>query len=253
MTPRQGDYGLDAPYAPAGIALGGAVLLGFGIWSMTSVGVLAGVVQVVVALFLFACAASYLYTSRRGKFVCWWRVLDRLGLRGDEHVLDLGCGRGAVLLMAAERVPDGAAAGVDLWRGQDQSGNAEEATRRNAEVEGVTDRVALHTGDLTALPFDQPGFDLVASSLALHNLNATGRDEAVREAARVLRPGGRLTIADIRHTERYAEVLSVAGLTDVHRESLGWRFWYGGPWVRTTLLTASKPTASPHGEPSARR
>jgi cyclopropane fatty-acyl-phospholipid synthase-like methyltransferase len=68
-------------------------------------------------------------------------LLDSLDLRGDEHVLDLGCGRGAVLLMAAQRLTIGRAVGVDLWKTSDQSGNAEAATRRNADAEGVADRV----------------------------------------------------------------------------------------------------------------
>jgi arsenite methyltransferase len=51
---------------------------------------------------LFLCSAAiYLDTTLCGKFTVWSRLLDRLGLRGDERVLDLGCGRGAVLLAAA--------------------------------------------------------------------------------------------------------------------------------------------------------
>ena len=49
----------------------------------------------------------YLDATRRGKFVVWAQLLDTLGLRGDERILDLGCGRGAVLLMAAERLTTG--------------------------------------------------------------------------------------------------------------------------------------------------
>ena len=85
----------------------------------------------------------YLDATLRGKFVVWAQLLDTLGLRGDERILDLGCGRGAVLLMAAERLTTGRAVGVDLWQRADQSGNGEAATRRNAVAEGVADRVEL--------------------------------------------------------------------------------------------------------------
>ena len=131
-----------------------------------------------------------LYTSLRGKFVVWAELLDRLALRGDERVLDLGCGRGAVLLLAAQRLTTGRAVGVDLWRKSDQSGNAAEATRRNAVAEGVADRVELHTADMTALPFADGSFDVVLSSVAVHNIKGrAGRDRAIGEAVRRAAPG----------------------------------------------------------------
>jgi hypothetical protein len=59
---------------------------------------------------------------------------------------------------------------------------------------------------------------------------------------RVLRPGGRLAIADIRYvTAEYTARLRERGMEDVHARGLGWRFWYGGPWVATNLVTARKP------------
>lgn len=50
---------------------------------------------------LLANAGVYLRTTLRGKLRIWERELDRAGLRGDERLLDLGCGRGAVLIAAA--------------------------------------------------------------------------------------------------------------------------------------------------------
>src|SRR6266487_3801412 len=86
-------------------------------------------------------------------------------------------------------------------RSADQSGNSAEATRRNAIAEGVADRVELLTADMTALPFEDNSFDVVVSSLAIHNIpGRAGREKALTEAVRVLRPGGRLLIADVRGT-----------------------------------------------------
>jgi hypothetical protein len=48
-------------------------------------------------------------------------------------------------------------------------------------------------------------------------------------------------IADIRATAIYAEALRMLGASNVGRQRLGWRFWWGNPVVATTLLTASKP------------
>jgi arsenite methyltransferase len=155
----------------------------------------------------------------------------------------LGVGFGAVLLAAAHRLPRGRAVGLDLWRSVDQSGNATEATQRNAGVEGVADRVELHTGDMTALPFTNGEFDVVVSSLAIHNIaKPGGRGQAIDEAIRVLRPGGRLLIADIMHAAAYAEHLTGLGSADVAVRTLGWRFWYGGPWMAARLVSATRPT-----------
>jgi ubiquinone/menaquinone biosynthesis C-methylase UbiE len=192
--------------------------------------------------FMLIILASYLYTTLRGKFVVWAELLDRLGLRGDERILDLGCGRGAVLLLAAQHLTTGRAVGVDLWRSVDQSGNSAEAAQRNAIAEGVADRVELHTGDMTALPFEDNGFDLVLSSLAIHNISGrAGREKAINEAVRVLRPGGRLMIADIQATRQHQAQLARIGMNDIARRRLGWRFWWGGPWGATRLVTATKP------------
>jgi arsenite methyltransferase len=232
---RNGTYGIDAPYLLPVPAL------------LIVANIIDGVVSgtpwpFAVAGVVTACACCGLYASRRGKFVVWAELLDRLALRGHERVLDLGCGRGAVLLIAAQRLTTGRAVGVDLWKRHDQSGNSAEATRLNAIAEGVSDRVELHTADITALPFDHGCFDVVVSSVAIHNIKGgDGRGRAIEEAVRVLRPGGRLLIADIWATGRYRAHLSELGMIDVARRGLGWRMWWSGPWLSTHLVTATKP------------
>jgi arsenite methyltransferase len=232
---RNGSYGIDAPYL---LPILGALLA-----ANVVQGVVSGSVWPFVgALVVLACAACGLYTSRRGKFVAWAELLDQLNLRGDERILDLGCGRGAVLLLAAQRLTTGRAVGVDLWRRGDQSGNAAEATRRNALAEGVADRVELHTADMTALPFDADSFDLVVSNVAIHNIkDSVGREKALEEAVRVLRRGGRLMIADLWATRAYRSHLMKLGMLSVTRRGMGRRMWWSGPWLATHLATATKP------------
>jgi len=242
----RGEYGYDGDYrlipAPVVAAIFALICL-----AVAALAVVAAVYGHIVWAVIAACVAAllvvngflFIRVTRVGKFEIWARVLAGLDLRGDERVLDIGCGRGAVLLAVAKLLPRGTATGVDIWRA-DQTGNSPEATWRNAELEGVTDRITLDTGDMTRLPYDDGAFDLIVSSLAIHNLpDMDQRLAAVEEAARVVRPGGRIAIADIGFTRRYAARLRELGLRDVRRRGLGWRSWWG-PGIATYLVTATK-------------
>jgi arsenite methyltransferase len=233
------DYGFDAPAVPIGLAVAAVVLIG--LTAIVAVGT-AGwwwLMPLACGLFVGLSCASYVYTTRRGKFVVWAGLLSELGLTGRERVVDLGCGRGAVLIMLARLVPQGRAVGVDLWRSVDQSGNDPTSTLSNAAAEAVT--VDLVTADMRTLPLATGSVDVVVSSLAIHNVpDDPGRMRAVSEAARVLRPGGRLVLADFRHAQAYADHLAGLGLTDLTVRDLGWRFWYGGPWGGTSAVTATR-------------
>ncbi|KZV15046.1 hypothetical protein F511_08104 [Dorcoceras hygrometricum] len=167
-------------------------------------------------------------SSLYGKRILLRRMVDSLVLRGGEQALDVGCGRGMLLLETASRLPRGRVTGIDLWSTRDQSGNAAEATARNAELAGMADRVQIDTGDMRQLPYADASFDAIVSSLAIHNLpTETDREQAVREIARVLKPGGQLALLDFRHTALYAQVLREAGL-DVRRLWPEFRMF---PWV----------------------
>jgi arsenite methyltransferase len=238
MARRRGSYGIDAP----------KLLPVLGILVVINIidGVISGTVwPYLAAVVVMGCGCLGLYASRRGKFVVWDQLLRQLEPRGDERILDIGCGRGAVLLMAAQHLTTGQAVGVDLWNKGDQSGNAIEATERNATAEGVADRVELRTADMTALPFEDNTFDVVLSSIAIHNVKSrAGRNQVMEQAVRVLRPGGRLMIADLWCTSQYRAHLAALGMINIARRDLGWRMWWGGPWLPTHLVTATKPHGS---------
>jgi SAM-dependent methyltransferase len=224
-------YGVDAPAFPMVTgAAGVACCLAAARWPRRRTA------MATVGTAVLASTGVYLHTTLRGKLRLWERELDQIGLKGDEQLLDLGCGRGAVLIEAAKRLPAGRASGADLWS-LDQSGNSPEATLANAAAAQVADRVEVHTADMTALPFADDSFDVVTSAMAIHNIPSfEDRYRAVDEAMRVLRPGGQLLVADLWWvSRRYAEHLGQGTL-----RPLGARYWYGGPWFGVTLLHVVK-------------
>jgi arsenite methyltransferase len=193
----------------------------------------------ITAIWCSVAATVMVWGSRVGKLRLRDRILDGLALRGDEQVLDVGCGRGLLLLGAARRLPKGKASGIDLWQKQDQSGNTPDTTRENARIEGVEARIELATGDMRELPFKAKRFDVVVSSWAIHNLyDAKARRDAILEIARVLKPGGRVRIIDIRHTAEYEGALRDAGLVDVSRSGPSFLFV-----IPSRVVSARKPVA----------
>lgn len=226
------DYGLDAPGVVRNLVLGGvagALLWGsarLGLWSgQIAIPLSTDVLRIGVAdsgrFFAIALPLTALWMvweSKVGKLRNRDRMLDRLAWRGDEQVLDLGCGRGLLMIGAARRLTTGTATGVDIWQEEDLSGNRPEATLDNARREGVAARVDVRTADMRALPFAEASFDVVVSRAAIHNLyDAADRAQAIRELARVLKPGGRALIEDIRHGREYEAAFRRSGCTAIER------------------------------------
>jgi cyclopropane fatty-acyl-phospholipid synthase-like methyltransferase len=170
----------------------------------------------IIGAIFWGQGAFMIWSSRVAKLALRDRLLDSLEFKGDEKVLDVGCGRGLMLIGAAKRLKSGKATGIDIWNTQDLSGNSAEATRQNAKIEGVSDRVRIENGDARKLVYPDNQYDVVVSTLAIHNIpEKADRDTAIREMWRVLKPGGKLLIYDIFHTGAYEKVLREQGAADV--------------------------------------
>jgi len=236
-----GRFGVDAPWVPWLLVGIGAVYLAlagcaFWLWDSLAFGIVIGV----VGFLMLGSAAVYWHTTLRGKFVVWQEVLSEL--EPAPRVLDMGCGRGAVAIMTALHFPAAHIEGIDLWRSVDQSGNSATAAAENARCNSVTGRVAFTTADMTALPSPDDAFELVTASLSIHNIpSSAGRARAVDEAWRVLAPGGHLVVVDISKVGEYERRLREIGAVGIIRKPLGWRMWWGGPWMSTDVLQATKP------------
>ncbi len=226
LPPPKADYGIDAPKMVRHMFRRGVIvfLLGAAIWFMNrssapGPGFWLFCVLAIIGLAFVGTALFMRWSSQVGKLRVRDEILDALPWRGDEKVLDAGCGRGLLLIGAAKRISKpGRATGADIWSTDDLAGNSADAAMANARAEGVADRVKIDTGDLRKLPYGASIFDTVLSSLAIHNLDDDDREKAVRELWRVLKPGGHLAIFDVSHTGDYLEILKSAG-AQVVRES----------------------------------
>ncbi len=117
-------------------------------------------------------------------------ALDLAGIASGERVLDIGCGPGTLAILAARRVgPEGEVHGID------PSPEMIELAEKKVANAGV--RARFQTGVAERLPFPDESFDLVLSSLMLHHLPDDVKTQALKEVARVLKPGGRLLAVDM--------------------------------------------------------
>lgn len=243
MAASQPDYGLDAPGIVRDMFTRGGWFLAFGLalWFMNRVeypgpswSLLSALGS--IGLVFLMVGAVMLWSSRVAKFKLRDEILDAAELKGDEKVLDAGCGRGLLLIGAAKRLKAGRATGIDIWSTEDLSNNSSEATRENAKLEGVADKVRVESGDVRKLVYPESNFDVVVSSLVVHNIPDAGeRAQAIREMYRVLKPGGRLAMFDLFKTREYAKVLEACGAQNITLGSMRW-LWMVPGW----MLTAKK-------------
>ena len=216
QSPTKPDYGIDAPGVVRNLFIAGVLLpvlsymfpvLRFGpviiLWKSGAV--------VTGALCLIEGVLMIIY-AKHGKFLHRDRMLGMLNWKGDEQVLDVGTGRGLLMIGAAKKLTTGKAVGIDIWSTKDLSGNAMDKTLRNADLEGVRNKIDVQSGDASAMKFPDASFDVVVSNLCIHNIpSRAGRDQACREIIRVLKPGGKAIISDFIKTGDYVKAFKAAG------------------------------------------
>jgi len=208
------------------------------------------VALILIGVFIFSYGffmSSYMtISSRYRKIKVREKLLDRvenfLNFDDVELGIDVGCGRGLMLIGAAKRMNRGKVIGFDLWNNKDQFNNNPEETQRNVNLEKVADLVEIKTADARNLPLGNNTVDLVMSHWVVHNIEPFDEQIiAINEQWRVLRKGGILVLADIANVEKYSKHLAKLGAENIEFDDGGLEakvmgFLSGGTFVPQTLI-----------------
>jgi len=194
--PEIADYGNWVPskfvLVPAvlGLLLGGLSLL------LPVLGILAVIFLLCALYFAYA---RYMFSPGGGDIQTKVQdlVLDHIsGWDGVGKALDIGCGSGALTIRIAKAYPQAGVTGIDYWGSSWEY--SQRVCDRNAEIEGVAERVTFQRASAASLPFDDGAFDLVVSNLVFHEVRDV-RDKKIllKEALRVVKPGGWFVFQDL--------------------------------------------------------
>jgi len=209
------------PRVPLGLYLLALVGFAFGVASFTSLlpdsALLKFSTLIVGILLMLPALLAYNFARRKWTYAATIRtqIFDSLALRGDEKVLDVGCGSGLLVNEAARQLSTGKATGIDIWAPHSGGGNFA-LLMKNAKAEGVADKIEFKQADVRKLPFNDASFDVIVSSGALHHISRdrAEHEQAINEMLRVLKPGGRIALMDISHMiEGYASNMQAKGVT----------------------------------------
>jgi SAM-dependent methyltransferase len=117
------------------------------------------------------------------------KCIDLARLRGDEAVLDAGCGPGSLSARLAPALPDGKVNACDI--------SARMVSIASKKVKRFGSAVELEVGDLRELPYPDRSFEVVFTNLTFHHLDSSEKFRAVGEIYRVLKPGGAYVSAEL--------------------------------------------------------
>lgn len=137
------------------------------------------------------------FSSRGALRTLRQRTIGLAQLQPGEQALDVGCGTGTLALEAARYLsPSGSITGVDPGSQQIARACTKAARRHVPRVS-----IEFKTGAIEQLPFPDQTLDVVFSTLMMHHLPTPLKRQGLAEIARVLKPGGRVVIADFTHKQ----------------------------------------------------
>ncbi len=123
-------------------------------------------------------------------------IVAKVNWDGKGKILDIGTGSGSLIIKLAKTFPKSFLTGIDYWGGNWEYSKAQ--CQQNAEIEGVSDRIDFLKASAAELPFNDDEFDIIVSCLTFHEVKDTeNKTEVIKEALRVLKPGGEFVFLDL--------------------------------------------------------
>ncbi len=230
-TKGKAGFGVDQPGALIQLVAAGMIMIvtGFVVASTVfrsdaALGTVFLVGMPVAGAMILAVTASIYWSNRLGKPREIVNVMKEIPWGGSEVAVDVGCGRGLMMIDAAKRFDHGIAVGADVWRPRDVSGNDPTSVWANARVAHVLDNVALVKSDARSLPFANDSVDVGMSSMTIHLLGGRSiQQAAIKELVRIVKRGGRVAIIDAGRGGEYADYLKEEGMVDLRISRIRFR------------------------------
>jgi len=169
-------------------------------------GILIAVSVIFGALSVYMIYSYWLFGKNDGglqKQLCN-ALLDRLDWGGMGKALDIGTGCGRAAMYLAKRYPSAHCVGIDFW---DNPWNYSKGIcDKNAEIEGMADRVSFQRASAVNLPFKDGEYDLVISNFVFHSVRVVNKIPLIKEAVRVVKKGGLFAFQDLFNKQFYGDM-----------------------------------------------
>lgn len=181
-------------YALPIITILSAIFFVIGILVAIFLWLVAGVILVGFGIYLILSYGISLLLMNQTKASELPKIIE---MKGNERVLDVGCGLGKMTVGIAKVLENGKVIGIDIWNKAEIMGNSPERAYENARIEGVIDKVEFKYGDVLSISFAGNSFDIVTAQSVLNNLHSEAdKLKALMEIYRVLQPKGRFLMLE---------------------------------------------------------
>ncbi len=189
---------------------------------VTAVSGVLGVVALVMAVYMLICHETFAFGKGNMMAGVHEHLVEHLDWNGEGRLLDIGCGAAALTVRCAKAFPKAQITAMDYWGAE--WNYAKEQCERNAQIEGVADRISFQKGDAAKLDFPDETFDAAVSNFVFHEVRtAKDKRDVVKEALRAVKKGGVFSFQDMfsqkalyGDMEQFVRELKEEGISEVH-------------------------------------